>query len=65
MSKRKMKDRPDQSTVAGSGSISRDIEYGRTTYPGGRIINISSRHMEWLDWAVKVLDEAAKQEKKP
>jgi len=37
-------------------------KYGAACYPGGRCIEITSPHREWLDWALLVLDEAAAKE---
>ena len=34
-------------------------KYGRKCYPGGRTIEISAEHQEWVDWACNVLSDAA------
>ncbi len=44
--------------------MSDDLEkHGAICNPGGRTLQISSKHAAWLDWATKTLYEAAEREK--
>jgi hypothetical protein len=38
-------------------------KYGSICHPGGRTLEITSAHSEWLDWATKTLYQAAEREK--
>ena len=39
------------------------VQYGAISYPGGRKLEITSEHEEWLDWAIKALYEQAERDR--